>query len=556
VVKRDLDGYSTVPFDIILTSGSIRESGFEVVFGNYIEITEVSNATTEEVYSVSVVLEDRATTVVGDTGTTTQTTVLETRTFTRTDGVPVTLNAASLVTETEVDDTVTRVYEIGPGDLDPDARTAIGFVLYEMVGAENLPLLASGTLTGDAATPGGFLANPDFPGFLVTADNSNARSFNREFWMAEGDTLSADLDPRLNYDQAASGLQNVQSRTFGQYVIAFRDSVFGTGAPFVLRLADPTFDPEDVDVLFDASLLTRTHGTTAVTTPEAKALVGAATGQDTTTFELVAANLPFEVYNITYGRSAEVAMIDRGEERKQLGIFNDTISVTVDPDQWIPEDEVYVIEEIEVFRTRDVAGVDAIVVNEAGVPQTETRAAMSFSALILTCGGANSSCNPVSPRGFGFGQWIGVNPDDELHILYYSPFENLSRFSFSPTRAIGGQAIIDAGLSIEEAMDLIRVVPNPYVFFSRYEAASEQRRIMFTNLPPDGEIRIYTVAGNFVQEIDWTPEDLTGNGDLFWNMQTREGNEVGAGLFLYVITAVDPATNRELKKMGKFVVIR
>jgi hypothetical protein len=556
VVTRDLGGYSTVPFDVALTSGAIRESGFEVAFGNYIEITEVSNATSEEVYSVSVVLEDLATTVVGDTGTTTATTALQTRTFTRSDGVPVTLNAASLVSETEVNDTLTRVYEIGPGSLDPDSRTAIGFVLYELVGAESQPLLASGTLTGDAATPGAFLANPGFPGFLVSADNSEAGSFDREFWMAEGDTLSTDLDPRLEYDQANSDLENVQSRTFGQYVIVFSDSVFGTGAPFVLRLNDPTFEPEDVDELFDASLLTRTRGTTAVTTPEAKALVGAATGQDTTTFELVAANLPFEVYNLTYGRTAEVAMIERGEVRKQLGLYNDTISVTVDADQWIPEDEIYVIEDIGVFRTRDVAGVEAIVVNEAGTPETETRAAVSFSPLLLTCGGANSSCNPVSPTGFGFGQWIGVNPDDELNILYYSPFDNASRFSFSPTRAIAGQAVIDAGLSIEETMDLIRVVPNPYVFFSEYEATSQSRRIMFTHLPPDGEIRIYTVAGNFVQEIDWAPEDLTGNGDLFWDMQTREGNEVGAGLFLYVITAVDPATGRELKKMGKFVVIR
>jgi hypothetical protein len=556
VVKQDLDGYSTVPFDVNLTSGSIRESNFEVVFGNYIEITELSDAESGEVHSVSVVLEDRATTVVGDAGTTTETTALQTRTFTRADGVPVTLSAESLVSETEVNNTVTRVYEIGPGDLDPDVRTAIGFVLYEVSGAEELPLLASGTLTGDAATPGGFLANQGFPGFLVSADNSDARSFNREFWMAEGDTLSADLDPSLNYDQAASNLENVQSRTFGQYIVAFRDSVFGTGAPFELRLADPTFEPEDIDVLFDASLLTRTRGTTAVTTPEAKALVGAATNQDTTTFELVAANLPFEIYNITYGRTAEVAMIDRGEVRKQLGIFRDTISVTVDADQWIPEDEIYVIEDIGLFRTRVVDDVEAIVVDAAGTPETETRMAVSFSPLILTCGGANTSCNPVSPTGSGFGQWIGVNPDDELNILYYSPFENASRFSFSPTRPISGEAILAGGRSIEEAMELIRVVPNPYVFFSQYEGASQDRRIMFTNLPPDGQIRIYTVAGNFVQEIDWAPEDLSGNGDLYWNMQTREGNEVSAGLFIYVVTATDPATNRDLKRMGKFVVIR
>jgi hypothetical protein len=102
-------------------------------------------------------------------------------------------------------------------------------------------------------------------------------------------------------------------------------------------------------------------------------------------------------------------------------------------------------------------------------------------------------------------------------------------------------------------------VPNPYVMFSRYEndtASEDDARIMFTHLPPEGLLRIFTVAGQFVQEIQWTPDDLAGNGDLFWNVRTREGNEVGSGLYIFVVEAVNPETGGTLKKVGKFVVIR
>ncbi len=80
--------------------------------------------------------------------------------------------------------------------------------------------------------------------------------------------------------------------------------------------------------------------------------------------------------------------------------------------------------------------------------------------------------------------------------------------------------------------------------------------MMFTHLPPDGELRIYTLSGQFVQEVDWDPDELTGNGDLFWDMQTREGNEIGPGLYIFVARATDPATGREITKRGKFVIIR
>jgi hypothetical protein len=84
-------------------------------------------------------------------------------------------------------------------------------------------------------------------------------------------------------------------------------------------------------------------------------------------------------------------------------------------------------------------------------------------------------------------------------------------------------------------------------------------RLAFTNLPSRGTLRIYTLAAQFVQQIDWEPADLVGDGDLFWDMRTREGIDAASGLYIWVVTAPsnpnDPGS-APLQARGKFVIIR
>lgn len=523
---------------------------FDVTFRLAAPADSAVTATYNQELGVQVTVEDVARVVVGDTGTTTSTAVLSSRMFWRPDGVPVTLNAATVTSDVTADDVRTVRFVVGPGNLNPNQRFGVGFALVERVGGDSLPLLVSGRLDGSGTTPGGFLGHPQFPGFMVLADNRSATGFDEQFYVdARGDTLSIQRDPTLSFSSGASINTGLQGLTFGEHVITFEDSVFGARAPFRIDF----FNPANTDAEFDASVRARRVGTTGVTDAEAEALVAAALGQ--TSVVLEPARIPFTVRNATHGRPpAELAMVARGEVRKILGLPPDTISVTVDPDIWMPFDPLVVIETVDLYQTRVVSGVQAIVVDTLGNPIRAPRRVVTFSALRLTCGGANPSCNPV--RGTGFGQWIGVRPDDNLHFKYFSPFTSESKFAFTPRRSVQGMDIITQGRSIREQMDQIRVVPNPYIFFSSYEAASDQRRLLFTNLPPDGVLRIYTVSGQFVQELDWQPSDLTGNGDLFWNLRTREGNDLGAGLYVFVIRARDPATGQDVKKMGKFVVIR
>ena len=103
--------------------------------------------------------------------------------------------------------------------------------------------------------------------------------------------------------------------------------------------------------------------------------------------------------------------------------------------------------------------------------------------------------------------------------------------------------------------DDIKVVPNPYVATNVMETAvsnqflNQRRSLMFTNVPAQALIKIFTVSGVLVDEIiiNNSPE----KGIVHWDMLTREGLEISAGMYLYHIKA---ETGNE--KIGKFAVIK
>lgn len=91
----------------------------------------------------------------------------------------------------------------------------------------------------------------------------------------------------------------------------------------------------------------------------------------------------------------------------------------------------------------------------------------------------------------------------------------------------------------------IKVVPNPYkgsaIFEERYE-----EKVTFINLPRMCKISIFTMAGDLVKIIEHTD----GSSMEYWDLVSRNNQDVVSGLYLYVIeTEKDKAT-------GKFVIIR
>ena len=111
-------------------------------------------------------------------------------------------------------------------------------------------------------------------------------------------------------------------------------------------------------------------------------------------------------------------------------------------------------------------------------------------------------------------------------------------------------------ISLANEMDDIKVVPNPYVMTNMMEEAvsnpflNQRRKLMFTHIPAECTIHIFTVSGILVDklEVDNEPE----NGIVHWDILTREGLEIAAGMYLYHIESNVTGES----KMGKFAVIK
>jgi hypothetical protein len=69
-------------------------------------------------------------------------------------------------------------------------------------------------------------------------------------------------------------------------------------------------------------------------------------------------------------------------------------------------------------------------------------------------------------------------------------------------------------------------------------------------------IRIYTAAGQFVQQITWTPQQLGGTGDLYFNLLTREGTLMASGLYLFTVEGRGESGGATRRKVGRFIIIR
>jgi len=187
---------------------------------------------------------------------------------------------------------------------------------------------------------------------------------------------------------------------------------------------------------------------------------------------------------------------------------------------------------------------------------------VTWDEATVGCDDPRPTCNPVSgPRLAAIPGFVEVRPNGspgypngwDLNAVYLNPFTSQSRFEFAKYPGYTGSSITRV---TQIQLDSVLVVPNPYLGRSAYEVEGAVRRLMFTHLPPSGTLQIFTASGQFLQRLKWEPADLAGNGDLFWDMETREGNLIASGLYIFVVETNSPDTGEYLKKLGKFIVIR
>ena len=142
-------------------------------------------------------------------------------------------------------------------------------------------------------------------------------------------------------------------------------------------------------------------------------------------------------------------------------------------------------------------------------------------------------------------------PGSVYQVDWKRPFHESDTIRFSVT----ADDNLDKSV-IASDMDNIKVVPNPYVMTNMMESAvanpflNQRRRLMFTHVPSDCIIKIFTVSGVMVDEILVSNEPE--NGIIHWDMLTRENLEIAAGMYIYHIEAHETGD----QKTGKFAVIK
>lgn len=120
----------------------------------------------------------------------------------------------------------------------------------------------------------------------------------------------------------------------------------------------------------------------------------------------------------------------------------------------------------------------------------------------------------------------------------------------------------------DDAEFRVGVYPNPYRVNAAWDGGtSDTRKLYFTNLPSEAEIRIYTLAGEVVAEfthaaagaqaIQWynqfsSENRVVAGGEAGWDLQSEANQNITSGLYLY--TVKDLSTG--IVQTGKFVVIK
>ncbi|MCI0707142.1 MAG: hypothetical protein L0Y80_06650 [Ignavibacteriae bacterium] len=138
---------------------------------------------------------------------------------------------------------------------------------------------------------------------------------------------------------------------------------------------------------------------------------------------------------------------------------------------------------------------------------------------------------------------------DAANITLTKPFLSSDVFRFVAT-----SGYIDVEKARKE-LENIKVVPNPYLANALWEPKNPYtsgrgpRAIHFTHLPSKCTIRIFTISGELVDEIQH--DNPFGDGTATWDLLTRDNLSVSYGVYIYHVDA--PGIGQ---KSGKFAIIK
>lgn len=130
---------------------------------------------------------------------------------------------------------------------------------------------------------------------------------------------------------------------------------------------------------------------------------------------------------------------------------------------------------------------------------------------------------------------------DIVQVVNQKPFYSGDRFVLNTSP-------FDRNSVAGEMLDLVKVVPNPYIVSAEWELDPNYKQLNFTHLPTVCDIHIYTLSGEKIVSLHHENET---SSTKTWNMLSFNQQEVAYGLYIYVVETPNGST-----KVGKFVILR
>jgi len=587
-------GNSTQPVLVQAVSNSVTGTS-RLVFGNQFIVRKVQDTVTRAVSSTISARWVLPTATTSPTAPATTNFVAKEQSFTTTGDIPVRQGTTLLPGTARGFSGASRVF------VDTIVSPS-GYPGYVWVTGDNKPIFA---INDPYGTNGGNqvrdqVGSPLYPGFTAQPDDSSntANGFRTER-LSGNISRDRNFVMRTNGDTLSGNARQFVPQVQGTFTTATTGALVGNkrikGGRYELTwLTDPwgaksfKLDPvADLQAAVTTALVE--VASKATTTTETSAAVATLVGA-TATRPLVRVRVPFTMKftDPVGGREEPVkfAMLARQTfaqggigNTRLLGSGNDTVRVAVPDSLWMPGDTLIVLQKVEKDSTVLQGTTRVVVVQADGSNGFRTIPVLADSIglnkfLVACTGGVNGSgVRPAATIDQNSCNPLAINTRGATTAGGYAPVEPTWRQMFELTRTFDPRSsiqLVATPFSIKSELtkaDLakVSVVPNPYLVRSDNDGVDGARlavpRIFFTNVPEEGVLRVYSVSGQFLQELTWTKSDLTyaGNnstsGDLPFNLRTREGTDMASGLYIYVLTATGPA-GKNLVQRGKFVIIR
>ncbi len=138
-----------------------------------------------------------------------------------------------------------------------------------------------------------------------------------------------------------------------------------------------------------------------------------------------------------------------------------------------------------------------------------------------------------------------ISKDEDGNDLGTGQFNGYPTYRFKFEGTAPNKALDET--AIDEALDMINVVPNPYYAFSQYEIGRSSTIVKITNLPAKCVVTIYSLDGKFIRRYNRDEQPFAPIGDaipsaqiipdLEWDLKNNKGIPISAGVYLIHIDA-------------------